>query len=198
MGIIAKMGSIGENTKEQRDISMQQGVVYSNLGVILEGNQSTVKIDNDSSQSSDAHSSKNLLSVKSDEELQRGDRSSLLEHNQQYTELLNAYVKDFKKNSENKIKNKQKVFVISMVLFAGIPVFSLILIAATLVSLCFGCITGLDALPELLAALTSLLGTFMAIPKIITKYLFNKNEETHLAEIINKIQDYDRDIRGRM
>ena len=35
----------------------------------------------------------------------------------------------------------------------------------------------------------------MVIPKMITKYLFNEKEEEHLAEIISKIQEYDRDIR---
>ena len=38
----------------------------------------------------------------------------------------------------------------------------------------------------------------MMIPKMITRYLFNKSEEEHLAEIIGKIQEYDKNIRNGM
>ena len=197
------MESTQRNIEEQNNISVQQGVVYSNLGVNLENSQSVASIGSGFGQLQEevrqsTRSTINLLAVESDEELHRGDTSSLLEHNQQYTALLNAYVENFKSNSASKIKNKQCVFTISMILLVGIPLFSLLLISVTLVCLACGCITALESLPELLAALASLLGTFMAIPKIITKYLFNKDEEKHLADIINKIQDYDRDIRGRL
>lgn len=104
---------------------------------------------------------------------------------------------DFKKNSIKKRKNKQILFVIAMILLLGIPIFSLLLISVTLVCLAVGWITALESLPELLTALTTLLGTFMVIPKMITKYLFNEKEEKHLADMISKIQDYDRDIRNR-
>ena len=189
--------------EDQNNISMQQGVVYSNLGVNFDNSQSVMSAGNEFDQLQEeirknTRSTINLLAVESDEELHRGDRSSLLEHNKQYTALLSAYVENFKNNSESKMKNKQCVFIISMILFVSIPMCSLLIIAVTLVCLAYGCITVLESLPELLAALTSLLGTFMVIPKIITKYLFNKDEEKHLADIINKIQDYDRDIRGRL
>lgn len=48
----------------------------------------------------------------------------------------------------------------------------------------------------IIAALVSLIGTFMVVPQMITEYLFNKEEEQHLTNIISKIQEYDRDIRG--
>lgn len=197
------MENTQSNMEDQNGISGKQEVVYSNLGINLENSQSVANVGSEFFQQQEEirqniQSTVNLLSVKSDEELHRGDTTSLLEHNQQYTALLNAYVKDFKRNSKSKIKNKKCVFTISMILLAGIPLFSLFLIAATLICLACGCITAIESLPELLAALASLLGTFMAIPKIITKYLFNKDEEDHLAVIINKIQDYDRDIRGRL
>ncbi len=195
------MESTQRSIEDQNDISVQQGVVYSNLGVNFENSQSVTSVGSEFVQSQEETRQNTrlaMLAVESDEELHRGDTSSLLEHNQQYTALLNAYVDNFKNNSEIKIKNKQCVFIISMILLVGIPVFSLSLIAVTLACLACGCITALESLPELLAALVSLLGTFIAIPKIIIKYLFNKDEEKHLADIINKIQDYDRDIRGRL
>lgn len=183
----------------ENTIKVQQDVVYSNLGVVLGNDQSLISAeDNLIPAQEEVRQNTRLLAVESDAELRRGDSASLLEHNEQYTALLKAYVRDFEANSANKLKNKQYVFKISMKMLVGIPVFSLLLIGVTLVALIFGCITALDTVPELLAALVSLLGTFMVIPKIITKYLFNKKEEENLVNIINKIQEYDKDIRGRL
>lgn len=193
------VGNTVRDIENQKDVLVQQGVVYSNLGVPFGNNQSLGNTGNDRSQTQEeTRQSARLVEVESDEALRKGDRASLLEHNKQYTALLQAYVKDFETNSVNKAKNKQHLFQISMILLVGIPGFSLFLIVGTLGALMFGCITGLEALPELFAALVSLLGTFMVIPKIITKYLFNKKEEENLVNIINKIQEYDRDIRGRL
>ena len=62
--------------------------------------------------------------------------------------------------------------------------------------LALGYIDVIESIPGLLASVLSLIGTFMAVPQMITKYLFNEKEEEHLAKIISKIQEYDRDIRG--
>lgn len=135
--------------------------------------------------------------VNSDKELlYKSDASSLSQHNEQYTELLKAYVEDFTSNAKNKRENKQELFEIAKGLLFGIPFATIILMFLTLVCLAYGKIDVLETLPGLCSALATLFGTFMIIPKMITKYLFNKKEEKHLAEIIGKIQKYDRDIRG--
>lgn len=199
MGMRTDMGVTISGTDNQNDVLAQQGVVYSNLGVVLGNDQSLRNAEDNLSQTQDEIRQRaRLMAVESDDALRRGDRESLLEHNEQYTALLKAYVKDFEMNSVNKMGNKQYVFSISMKLLIGIPLFSLGLIGVTMIGLLFGCITALETLPELFAALVSLLGTFMVIPKIITKYLFNKKEEENLVNIINKIQEYDKEIRGRM
>ena len=71
-----------------------------------------------------------------------------------------------------------------------------IYIFTTLALLAFGIINIVETLPGIIAALVSLIGTFMVVPQMITEYLFNKEEEQHLTNIISKIQEYDRDIRG--
>ena len=135
--------------------------------------------------------------VESDEELlHKSDTSSLSEHNEQYTQLLQAYVKDFEENAIIKRMNKEILFIIAMKLLVFVPTATIILMFVILFCLANNKVNILDVIPELIAALTTLLGTFMAIPKMITKYLFNKDEENHLAKIISKIQKYDRDIRG--
>lgn len=135
--------------------------------------------------------------VNSDEALlHKSDTSSLSKHNKQYTALLKAYVKYFKLNSENKSKNKEELFSIAKGLLFWMPLCTVIFIFATLILLAIGIIDFLESLPGLFTALVSLIGTFMVVPQMITEYLFNKEEEKHLTDIIGKIQEYDRDIRG--
>ena len=54
--------------------------------------------------------------IRTDEELHNSDTTNLSEHNKQYTILLEAYVKDFVNNSENKRKNKLEMYKISKIL----------------------------------------------------------------------------------
>ncbi len=136
--------------------------------------------------------------IKSETDLGKSDASSLSKHNEQYTALLKAYVDGFKNDSENKRKNKEVIFIIAKQLLIFIPLFTVLFMFATLILLALHIIDFVESIPGLLAALASLIGTFMIIPQMITEYLFNKDEENHLAEIISKIQEYDRDIRGKL
>ncbi len=146
---------------------------------------------------------KNLNKIHSDQRIEsdegllhKSDTSSLSKHNKQYTALLKAYVKDFMRNSKSKKKNKEDLFKIAKNLLIWVPIFSGLFIIAALCCLALNLIDVVESLPILFTALTSLLGTFMAVPQMITKYLFNEKEEENLATIISKIQEYDRDIRG--
>lgn len=137
--------------------------------------------------------------VEKDERLlYKSDTSSLSAHNQQYTELLKAYVYDFRENSKAKRKNKSSMFRIAKVMLFLIPFITFLFLFVCLFCLSLDKVTIIEILPGVITALTALLGTFMVIPQMITKYLFNKKEEEHLAAIIGKIQDYDRDIRGKL
>ena len=71
-------------------------------------------------------------------------------------------------------------------------------ISGTLMGIIAQKIDTLEGFASLFTALGTLIGTFMMIPKMITRYLFNKSEEEHLAEIIGKIQEYDKNIRNGM
>ena len=139
---------------------------------------------------------KNRQQIISEKDLNKSDVSSLSKHNHQYTKLLKTYVKEFKINSKNKSNNKESIFIIAKRLLTYIPLFTCFFMLATLLLLALNVIDFLEAIPGLLTALVSLIGTFMVIPQMITEYLFDKDEEKHLAEIISRIQEYDRDVRG--
>lgn len=130
--------------------------------------------------------------------LRSSDTSSLSAHNDQYTALLKAYVDNFKAISKAKKDNKADLFKIAKHLLFWTPMLTLFIIVGTLYCVANNKITVIEAIPELFTALATVIGTFMVIPQMITGYLFNEKEEDHLAEMIGKIQDYDRDIRGRM
>ena len=137
----------------------------------------------------------NAQLVKSDKALYKSDTSSLSKHNKQYTVLLRAYVEDYRCNSVIKKMHKEDLFKIAKRLLIFIPILTIIYMFLTLFLLAYNKIDFLESLPGLFVALTSLIGTFMVIPQMITEYLFNKSEEEHLSNIISKIQEYDRNIR---
>lgn len=134
--------------------------------------------------------------ISSDEALRSSDASSLSNHNNQYTTLLETYVSYFKDNLKNKSNDKQDLFKITKRLLFWIPLSTIILMFTSLALIVLNKIDTLEVLPELITAMVALIGTFMAIPKMITKYLFNKEEDKYLTEIIGKIQKYDSNIRN--
>lgn len=131
----------------------------------------------------------------SSELLQKSDTTNLSAHNKQYTLLLQSYINYFNVTSKDKRKNKKILFTISMILLVGIPVVTILIMLIILYCLATDKIDVFESLPELIATLLTLFGTFIIIPKMITKYLFNKKEDDHLANIISKIQEYDKNIR---
>ena len=204
--MITNMGKIENNSEQAREPvqyltkDSEQVMIFSNLGL---GNviPPTDKRETESAQlqrQNTKNTSSSLFPVESDQELHRGDTNSLLAHNLYYTTLLKAYVNDFQLNSSRKMENKQLLFKIAMGMLVSVPTVCFLLIIVSMICVACGTITVLESLPGILTALATILGTFMMIPKMITKYLFNKKEEKHLANIISKIQDYDKDIRGRL
>lgn len=142
---------------------------------------------------------KSKMPINSDIELlYKSDTSSLSEHNKQYTKLLKAYINYYKHNFKNKRDSQKILFKIAKGLLLGVPICTFLFLFLTLFFLAFGKIGVLESLPGLITALVSLIGTFMIVPQMITEYLFDKEEEKHLADIISKIQEYDRDIRESM
>lgn len=127
--------------------------------------------------------------------LRKSDTSNLTKHNEQYTTLLKVYVNNFHKVAIDKRAHKRILFYVSIFLLIIITLATIALMFLSLYYLVTDQADTLEVIPQLIASLSSFLGTFIVIPKIITKYLFNKKEEENLANIIEKIQQYDRDIR---
>lgn len=113
------------------------------------------------------------------------------EHETAYTKILNAYANNIDKTLENKRLFKKIVFWLAVVLLAGV----FILIVGLLGFLIYK--KPFDGVAEwcsvVLPAIVSFLTIFFVIPKIITEYLFNAEEEKYMSEIIKNIQNYDKE-----
>lgn len=134
--------------------------------------------------------------VESDAALLEDDGKSLARHNKQYSELLEAYVANTKKSMKFKRAKKKCVFDISMRLFRGVPVATaLITVYCVYVMAHYSNVQIADILPGVFTAFGSLVATYVTIVKLITQYLFNKDEENMMKDIISKIQEYDMHLR---
>lgn len=133
-----------------------------------------------------------------DKLLHNSDATNLREHNNQYTKLLEAYVENSIHILEDKRLKKEGLFNIAKGILKYMPIGTFLVIGTALWLIGIGKVEGIEVLPEIITALGALVGAYIVIPNMITGYLFNEKEEEHLAEIIGKIQDYDKEIRGRM
>lgn len=128
--------------------------------------------------------------VASDEDLQSLEAGYLVQHNQQYTDLLNCYVENAKKSLDDKRKWKS-------IFFYG----SIVTMGTLLIMLFVALITAIDKdntiqiVTKLIAATVSFASVFIVLPKIIAEYLFNTSDEKNMVDIIKNMQEYDKSLR---
>ncbi len=107
-------------------------------------------------------------------------------HEDAYTKILDAYAADIVETLEKKSIYKSHVFWLSFSLLVGVSLLIVYLLRFKTLS------TVTEWCMVVLPALVSFLTVFFVIPKIITEYLFNSEEEKYMSEIIKNIQNYDK------
>lgn len=143
----------------------------------------------------DKHTKENLLN-----NLIIGNEKPKKVHDILYSDLLAAYTSDVGKTLTTKRRLKVIFFIIVMFIF----VFCFAVFCYAGIYLCNNLTTRQDEMTInetiisivgiALPALSSLIVALIKIPTIITRYLFNKEEELYMKEIIKNLQDYDRDV----
>ena len=130
----------------------------------------------------------------SDEEnLSKSDRDSMRNHNKQYDILLDEYVTNVKKSNKSKTRYKGIVFWGAIILM-GVAFLVLLIMA---ISVLF--VNKIEnSIVSATTVVISFVSIYIAIPKIITKYLFNEKEEEQIAKIISSIQAHDGIIRNSL
>lgn len=111
-------------------------------------------------------------------------------HETSYTAILDAYADNIKETLKIKRSYKTWVFWLTFILLAGVSLFPILLLVIAIfwkpANLAEWCTV---VLPVLISFLT----VFIVIPEVITKYLFNSEEEKYMSEIIKNIQNYDKE-----
>lgn len=112
-------------------------------------------------------------------------------HEALYTDILKTYTDNINKTLLAKHEYKQCFFWVSIIIL----ITTFILLAGVLGSISSGTIHTdfLGYIPLIASTTITFLTIFIVIPKIITKYLFNSEEEKYMYQIIKSIQDYDKE-----
>lgn len=112
------------------------------------------------------------------------------EHEAAYSQILNAYSTNIQTTLRSKHSYKKCFFCISV----SILVLTFGLFFITPIFFARGWIpeNTLNNIPLVVSSTLSFLTIFIVIPKIITNYLFNLEEEKYMYQIIKSIQDYDK------
>lgn len=111
------------------------------------------------------------------------------EHEKDYSKILEAYSDYLQKNLDRKHCFKGIIFWVSISLLVMVVILFIDTIHTLSLNRCFDLVTWIS---QIAPVVISFLTVFIVIPQIITKYLFNTEEEKYMSEIIKNIQDYDR------
>ena len=135
---------------------------------------------------------------KFDDEYITNDKRSMNEHNECYTRILETYSKTLEGNILEKNKLKKYFFYICSGILIGIALAFVVCLGLSLFFIFANPDVSFDiaSIVSLIGAMaTAFISSFMILPKVITRYLFNKKEEENMMNVINKIQEYDTKIR---
>lgn len=134
--------------------------------------------------------------IKSDDDLEKDDRDRMKERNGKYSEILNVYTKN--------VKGVLRIKLIFRVIFLLVSVSALV---GTFVLFCVILwwiaykkidIGYMEAIVSIVSSMVSMITVFIVLPKIMTKYLFDIEEEKNIYNMVKQIQDYDQMIRKNL
>lgn len=129
------------------------------------------------------------------ESLFENDEKILQEHNRQYSNMLKVYVENLERNLNSKQEQKQIMYETSKSLLIGIPTGIFIITILLLLMVSKQYLSTAEIVIGFLTVAVSFTETLIIIPKMITSYLFDKNEEKTMSNVILNIQKYDMSIR---
>ena len=116
------------------------------------------------------------------------------QHEASYTEILKAYTKSIQKTLCWKFWFKVAMFFLSYALLIAVSVWLFFALKGSVASkeAVEAVFDWKEWLVSIGPVVVSFLTVFIVIPKVITEYLFNSEEEKYMSEIIKNIQDYDK------
>ena len=128
------------------------------------------------------------------------DYSEISKHGKKYTSLLKVYINTTRINLYVIIFLKIVFFIITMYiwlymihLFKYSYINAMEIISSESKNL-YQINTTINLVVTIIPSLVSLLTSFIVIPKIVAKYLFNRSEEDNMTQVIKNLQSYDDEL----
>lgn len=120
------------------------------------------------------------------------DNQHIIKRNKQYTSILKKYTLylDSALNFKSKLR---KFVVIFFMIILGIVILVLLLFIGYII---FNKDFNITTLVAFVTASGTLISTLLIIPTKIAEFIFNRDEEKYMSEIIKNIQDYDKNVRN--
>lgn len=122
----------------------------------------------------------------------RGQDEEYNNRNKLYTQLMAAYIENYKKKERTKGIYKCIFFVVTLLLFLAIIVCGLIGIVTLSI---FGD-GDLANVGIAIANIAGIISALIVLPRIIAEHLFPTNEESNMLEMVKNMQDNDSKIRN--
>ncbi|MCI9141251.1 MAG: hypothetical protein HFH87_01355 [Lachnospiraceae bacterium] len=134
--------------------------------------------------------------VKSDEQLKNDDRFRMTERNGKYSELLEAYTTNTKRSLLIKVSFR----IIFLLVSIGVLVGTFVVFCVTIWCILTNKVEAayIETIVSILSVMVSMVTVFIVLPKIMTKYLFDIEEEKNMYNVVKQIQDYDQVIRENL
>ena len=109
------------------------------------------------------------------------------------SQLYNSILSDYQKSIRCTLRSKNVYKAITF----GVSILILLFITITMVVMVlkYGSYERIAWLQIIIPLLVSFLTVFIVIPQIITNYLFDKNEEAHMTDLLKALIDYDIKMR---
>lgn len=124
---------------------------------------------------------------------QKSQNKQIIKREKLFNDFLREYTQTFTKKSKQKYDLKNKFFEQIMGLFIGIPILCFLLLIVF--AICHVDIVAI--ITSIIASFVEIISSFIILPKIIAEYLFDKEEDKNLINLIIKMQDYNLSSKNK-
>lgn len=131
------------------------------------------------------------LSGNSRREIEKS-RDEVISRDEAYSHLLNDYIEAHKTKEKYNKNYKLVFFVVTICIFVGIIVASLILIFRVSSK----SYLGYSGIAVVVGCISSIISSIIVLPKIIAQHLFPVDEDKHILGIVQNMQQHDERLRN--
>lgn len=133
---------------------------------------------------------KNTIDI--DEDIYGTLKAGLNNRSKEYDKILEHYEKYIGKTLESKISHKQCILELCVVVMFLTVIFTFAILAVD------DSTSLVEKASIVVPSITAFVTVFMVIPKLITEYLFNKDEEKYMTTLLSDLLKHDISLKTSM